>query len=266
MAALDAVEAGSVVEAAAGSVEEAGRCCPWDSRQQTLRRFRKSRQRCIQCAIFKIESTDSPVLTSVFCCVCFHTFDSLGALRVQPRESLPTLADPTPVEIEIATLQMGYIERMRRSAYYIVEEKKSSELHRYSDKYKTEARRPQLRKDDLNQEFFPPTVFGAYFDKTKKTKERKKRRKTLGGEDDGAEKLTLDQIMDLKDDEAGSEASEAGSQRGSNEGSVVEDYEEDSDDNDYADNYFDNGEEDNEDGLGGPRAGGGHRGPGSPGY
>ncbi|KAH7099713.1 DNA-directed RNA polymerase III, subunit Rpc31 [Auriculariales sp. MPI-PUGE-AT-0066] len=185
------------------------------------------------------------------------------AVLYPPREPLPTLSDVTPAENEIATYQMQYVERMRRSAYYIVEEKKSTDLPRYSDKYKPEAYRPKLRKEDLNPAFFPPTVFNGYFDKTKK-KDRKKRRKTetettLGAtEDDGKEKLTMKDVMDMADDDAGSGDEEAQSEKEKGSGGEEElaDYTEDSDDNDYADNYFDNGEDDDDDNLGGPHGGG----------
>jgi DNA-directed RNA polymerase III subunit RPC7 len=151
---------------------------------------------------------------------------------------------------------------MRRSAYFIVEEKKSTDLPRYSDKYKAEAHRPTLRKEDLNREFFPKGVFTTYFARTaKKEKRAKKRRKTdqqLGpGGDDlvGGDKLTLDQLMDMKEDDEGDEEKDQESDKASDD-QVEADYDEDSDDNDYADNYFDNGEGDNDDDLGGGGRGG----------
>ncbi|KZV92656.1 hypothetical protein EXIGLDRAFT_740282 [Exidia glandulosa HHB12029] len=161
------------------------------------------------------------------------------------RDSVPTLAATTSADDEIARLQVEYRERIRRSAYYIVEVQKSTELPRYSDKYRTEANRPRLRKDDLNPAFFPPEVFDAYFNP------KKRKRKSLAAAAASKKKkgLNLDELKDGDDDADGSDA-DKGSDAGSQEGEL-EDYDEDSDDNDYAENYFDNGEGDDVDDAGG---------------
>ncbi|EJD51140.1 hypothetical protein AURDEDRAFT_181932 [Auricularia subglabra TFB-10046 SS5] len=163
------------------------------------------------------------------------------------RDSLPILATVTDSEREIARLQVEYGERMRRSAYYIVETHKSTELPRYSDKYRTEAHRPSLRREDLNADFFPPEVFESYFNPKKR---KRKGTHTLAQKVSAAKKkkLNLDDLKDGDDDDA-EKGSDAESGVGSQE--EQEDYDEDDDDNDYADNYFDNGEGEDGDDLGG---------------
>jgi len=142
-------------------------------------------------------------------------------------------------ERRIAKYQAGFVDRLRKSPYYIVESLKTTELPRYSDKYRPQAfSQPTLKKKDLNPDFFPPDLYDSYFNprKKKKAASQAKRRK-----------LNLDEFQEDQEEE---KDSEEGSDKDSQ---VEEDYDVDEeDDNDYAENYFDNGEEDNmEDMVGG---------------
>jgi len=133
-------------------------------------------------------------------------------------------------------LQRGVIERLRKSPYYIIEKTTSTELPRYSDKYRPqEAAQPTLKKKDLNPDFFPPALFEAFFNPRKKQGVHLAKKR----------KLDLNNLGDEEDPEG------KGSEDGSNVGSEVEeDYDVDEeDDNDYAENYFDNGEADDLDDL-----------------
>ncbi|KAG8941359.1 hypothetical protein FRC03_004632, partial [Tulasnella sp. 419] len=135
--------------------------------------------------------------------------------------------------------------RLRHSAYYVVEETKTDQLERYSDKYKPAATmRPTLRAENLNKEFFPSLIWDAHFYSKRKLKSSKFSRK----------KAKLDwSKLGLEGDGVADNGSDKGSQEGDEENAeeAVEDYDEENDeDNDYENNYFDNGEEDNEDDLG----------------
>ncbi|KAI0762506.1 DNA-directed RNA polymerase III, subunit Rpc31 [Fomes fomentarius] len=166
-----------------------------------------------------------------------------------PLEPLPLLIEYSEEEKRIAELQVGFTTRLRKSAYYIVETTKSTELSRYSDKYRpSPASQPTLKRKDLHKPFFPQEVFEDHFN-PKRRKAAKKR--------DVAKRVNLDEVVEDAEEQekSGSERSEAGSQQAEEDYDVDEEY-----DNDYAENYFDNGEgDDNEDlgGAGGDEGGGG---------
>jgi len=165
-----------------------------------------------------------------------------------PLEPLPVLTDYTAEEKRIAELQLGFETRLRKSAYYIVEPTRSTELPRYSDKYRpSPASQPTLKRKDLHQPFFPQEIFESFFNpKKRKTTDKKGLKK----------RINLDDMIDDAEEQekTDEERSEAGSQ------AVEEDYDVDEEyDNDYAENYFDNGEADDFDDLGG---GGGDEGGG----
>ncbi|KAL4245677.1 DNA-directed RNA polymerase III subunit [Abortiporus biennis] len=164
-------------------------------------------------------------------------------------DPLPVLTEYSEEEKKISDLQLGFATRLRKSAYYIVEHTKSSELPRYSDKYRpSPASQPTLKRKDLHQPFFPQEIFEGYFNpKRRKTAERKGPKK----------RVNLDEIGDDGEDKDKSdeEGSQIGSQAAESDYDVDEEY-----DNDYAENYFDNGEGDDNDDLGG--GGGGDEGGG----
>lgn len=165
-----------------------------------------------------------------------------------PMESLPVLTEYSEDEKRVAQLQQGFKERLRRSPYYIVESVKSTDLPRYSDKYRIQSSQPSLRKRDLNEAFFPPQIFTEYFNPRKKTKAAARGIN---------ERFTLEKFQDEDDEKEKSdeERSEARSQPEEEDYDVDEEY-----DNDYAENYFDNGEGDDFDHLdggGGDEGGGG---------
>ncbi|KAI0327584.1 hypothetical protein GY45DRAFT_1327473 [Cubamyces sp. BRFM 1775] len=165
-----------------------------------------------------------------------------------PLEPLPLLTEYSEEEKRIAELQIGFATRLRQSAYYLVETTKSSELPRYSDKYRPSlASQPTLKRKDLHQPFFPQEVFEDYFNPKKKKTVRKK---------DTGKRINLDEMVDDAEEQekSGDERSDAGSQPDEEDYDVDEEY-----DNDYAENYFDNGEGDDMDDLGG---GGGDEGGG----
>ncbi|KAH9996712.1 DNA-directed RNA polymerase III, subunit Rpc31 [Russula compacta] len=154
-----------------------------------------------------------------------------------PLEPLPVLTEYSEEERRLCDLQRGFATRLRKSAYYVTEVTKATELERYADKYRPlTAAQPKLERRDLHQAFFPQGVFEAYFDPRKKRKLGKKT----------ARRVNLDDLEDDPEEEEKSEASEAGSQAAEEDYDVDEEY-----DNDYADNYFDNGEGDDLDDLGG---------------
>ncbi|KAI0728507.1 DNA-directed RNA polymerase III, subunit Rpc31 [Fomitopsis betulina] len=173
------------------------------------------------------------------------TFADIQALSREETALYPTY-DPLPVlseyseeERRIAELQTGFATRLRQSAYYVVEQTKSIEIPRYSDKYRSSpAKQPTLRRQDLHQPFFPQEVLEGYFNpKKRKIAERKGPKK----------KINLDALGEDAEDaeKEDDEHSDVGSQ------AVEEDYDVDEEyDNDYAENYFDNGEGDDLDGLG----------------
>jgi len=89
---------------------------------------------------------------------------------VQPMRP-PVLSEYSDKEKRIAASQIGFATRMKRSAYYIVEQEKSTELPRYSDKYRpSSASQPKLQRTDLHAPFFPPEIFDAHFNPKKKPK------------------------------------------------------------------------------------------------
>ncbi|THH01447.1 hypothetical protein EW026_g1229 [Hermanssonia centrifuga] len=165
-----------------------------------------------------------------------------------PLEPLPVLTEYSEQEKRIAELQIGFAIRLRKSAYYMVEQTKSTELPRYSDKYRpSTASQPTLKRKELHQPFFPQEIFESYFNpKKRKTADRKSSKK----------RVNLDDLVEDAEDQEKSDAerSDAGSQPAESDYDVDEEY-----DNDYAENYFDNGEGDDNDDVGG---GGGDEGGG----
>ncbi|EIW54986.1 uncharacterized protein TRAVEDRAFT_51114 [Trametes versicolor FP-101664 SS1] len=157
-----------------------------------------------------------------------------------PLEPLPLLTEYNEEEKRIAELQIGFATRLRNSAYYIVENTKTTELPRYSDKYRpSPASQPTLKRKDLHQPFFPQEIFEEYFN----PKKRKISQKKVAGK-----RVNLDEMVEdgEEQEKSGDERSDAGSQ------AIDEDYDVDEEyDNDYAENYFDNGEADDGDDLGG---------------
>ncbi|KAJ3500147.1 hypothetical protein NLJ89_g9921 [Agrocybe chaxingu] len=170
---------------------------------------------------------------------------SREATALYPPRELPIFTEPTHEEKRIAELQLAYAARMRKSEYYVTEKPKTTELERYSDKYRPSvAARPELQRDRLHQPFFPAEVFDGYF-------YPKRRKKKISRRSTGKPKLNLDALGDEVDEgeKSDGERSEAGSQEAPDY-DVDEEY-----DNDYAENYFDNGEGDDMDDLGDGRGG-----------
>ncbi|KAF9233357.1 DNA-directed RNA polymerase III, subunit Rpc31 [Melanogaster broomeanus] len=169
-----------------------------------------------------------------------------------PLDPLPVLSDYSSEEKKICELQTGFAARLGRSAYYVVETIKSSDLERYSDKYRQfPASQPTLKRKDLHAPFFPPEILEGYFNPRKKRKgqhnaflnlyEQRFQKVKLG-------RVNLDELVEEAEEQEKSsdERSEAGSQPADSDYDVDEEY-----DNDYAENYFDNGEGDDLDDLGG---------------
>ncbi|KAF8069040.1 DNA-directed RNA polymerase III, subunit Rpc31 [Lyophyllum atratum] len=173
---------------------------------------------------------------------------SREATAMYPPRRLPVFTEPTSEEERIADIQIGFATRLRNSQYYVVEKSKTTELPRYSDKYRPSvSAQPTLKRRDLNEAYFPPTIFDSYFNP-------KKKRKVVEGKI-GKPRMNLDEMGDEDEEEkSGEERSDVGSQAAESDYDVDEEY-----DNDYAENYFDNGENDDMDDLGG---GGGDEGGG----
>ena len=99
------------------------------------------------------------------------------------------LSDFSAEEKKISELQTGFIARLRKSPYYVLEAVKSNgqvrihlcasvadpphriELERYSDKYRqTVASLPTLKRKELHAPFFPSEIFEGYFSPKKRRK------------------------------------------------------------------------------------------------
>ncbi|KAJ7631926.1 DNA-directed RNA polymerase III, subunit Rpc31 [Mycena polygramma] len=179
---------------------------------------------------------------------------SREATAMYPPMIPPVLSELTEDEKKIAAYQIGFAQRLRKSAYYVVEATKSTEIPRYSDKYRLSvASQPTLKKKDLHAPYFPPDIFEGYFNPKKK---RKVETKPTTATATAKKRMNIDEMGDEDEDkDTPSDApSDAGSQAPDSDYDVDEEY-----DNDYAENYFDNGENDDNDDLGG---GGGDEGGG----
>ncbi|KAG5642272.1 hypothetical protein DXG03_003321 [Asterophora parasitica] len=166
---------------------------------------------------------------------------SREATAMYPTRSLPVFTEFTTEEARIADIQIGFASRLRKSQYYVVEKTKSTELPRYSDKYRSSvSAQPTMKRKDLNEAFFPPNIFDSYFNP-------KKKRKVVPSQTSGKPRMNLDEMGDEDEEEkSGDDRSDLGSQAAESDYDVDEEY-----DNDYAENYFDNGENDDMDDLGG---------------
>ncbi|KAG8983952.1 hypothetical protein FRB90_005638 [Tulasnella sp. 427] len=178
---------------------------------------------------------------------------------------MPVLTRITDREREICRLEVGIATRLRNSSYYLTEAKKADELERYSDRFRPTARtRPVLRPADLNKEFFPPTIWDAYFNPRKRPAagahpHPRKKKSKVDWSSFGVENASA-----AAGGGGGGEGDESGGEQQQQDGEnnnleELEDYEGESDDNDYEMNYFDNGEDENDDlgdGGGDPDGGG----------
>ncbi|KIK02375.1 hypothetical protein K443DRAFT_677612, partial [Laccaria amethystina LaAM-08-1] len=166
---------------------------------------------------------------------------SREATELYPPMRVPVFTEPSDEEKKIAELQLGIAARLRTSQYYIVEKTKSTELPRYSDKYRpSSTTQPTLKRKDLHAPFFPTEIFEDYFNP-------KSRRKAATKSGPSKVRLNLDDLADdVEEEKSSEERSDIGSQADGSDYDVDEEY-----DNDYAENYFDNGEGDDMDDLGG---------------
>ncbi|KAH6918131.1 DNA-directed RNA polymerase III, subunit Rpc31 [Coprinopsis sp. MPI-PUGE-AT-0042] len=164
-----------------------------------------------------------------------------GTALYPPRHQ-PVFIEPSPDEKRITELQLGIVSRLRTSQYYITEQVKSTDLPRYSDKYRPSINnQPSLKRKDLHAPFFPPSLLEEYFNPRGRTA----RSRTTGGAT-GKAKVNLDELVGEDDDQE-----KSGDERSDAEDLPEEDYDVDEEfDNDYAENYFDNGEGDDYDNLG----------------
>jgi len=179
---------------------------------------------------------------------------SREATAFYPPMSVPIPTDITNEEKRIAEIQIGFTTRLRKSQYYIFEKSKSTDLPRYSDKYRSSTMdQPTLKRKDLHAPFFPPEIFEGYFN----PRRRLKIEKQLPA---AKPRMNIDEMGEEEDEQEKSsdERSDAGSGAAQSDYDVDEEY-----DNDYAENYFDNGEGDDMDDLGG---GGGEEGGGGGDY
>jgi len=178
------------------------------------------------------------------------SFADLATISKEPTalypemSSMPVLSTITDDERTAWKYQDDIAARLRRSAYYIVEETKSKEPPRYSDKYRIAANtNPTLKESDLYKIFFPSQIWDAYF--------HPKTRKKGSGSGKGKGKLAInfDELESAEARAPGSPTSSQGKGSGDEEGEQAE-YEDEEDD-DYNDNYFDNGEGADDDDVGG---------------
>ncbi|KAF8348638.1 DNA-directed RNA polymerase III, subunit Rpc31 [Amanita rubescens] len=161
-----------------------------------------------------------------------------GTALYPPRQ-LPTYTQPSDEEKQVAQLQIAIATRLKSSPYYVVERTKSTELRRYSDKYRpSAASRSTLQRSKLHAPFFPTEIFEDYFNAKRKKKVSKKMIKSRVNLDEVGQEDEQEKSGDERQSEVGSEAPQS-------DYDVEEEY-----DNDYAENYFDNGEGDDLDNLG----------------
>ncbi|KAF8234946.1 hypothetical protein L208DRAFT_786584 [Tricholoma matsutake] len=120
---------------------------------------------------------------------------SREATALYPPMNVPIPSDITDEEKRIAEVQIGFAARLRRSPYYIIEKSKSTELPRYSDKYRSSTMdQPTLKRKDLHAPFFPPEVFEGYFNP--------KRTKIQKGSSTAKPRMNLDEMGDEEEDQA----------------------------------------------------------------
>ena len=102
-------------------------------------------------------------------------------------ESIPTLSAHTAAERRVCELQSLLTDKLRKSAYWVVEARKANgvcpselvsieytdyllpDLEHYSDRHRPElTAQPALKRKDLHEPFFPPDVFEGYFNPKKR--------------------------------------------------------------------------------------------------
>ncbi|TKY87822.1 hypothetical protein EX895_003403 [Sporisorium graminicola] len=147
--------------------------------------------------------------------------------------TVPRMERPDDKEIRYASYQLMYLQEQKTSAYWpTLEQRKQSDLTRFSDRYRPEAQDlPSLKTINLQKEVFPKGLWDAFMEGETKREELKAKKKAR-------RKINWDSI-DLEDrvgadDDLGDASSEP---------EDLGDYEDEVDD-DYAENYFDNGEDD----------------------
>lgn len=181
------------------------------------------------------------------------SFADIATLSKEPTalypelSSMPVLSTITDDERTAWRYQDEVAAKLRRSAYYIVEETKSKEPPRYSDKYRINANtRPTLKESDLNKDFFPSQIWDIYFHP------KKRKKSDTSGKQKGALAINFDALESAEAGDApGSPTSSQGGKASGDEEEVVQGDYEDEEDDDYNDNYFDNGEDGDEGDMGG---------------
>ncbi|KAN0061746.1 hypothetical protein ACQY0O_005738 [Thecaphora frezii] len=168
------------------------------------------------------------------------SFQDLGMMDKTPSKlypnltSMPKMDKPDDKELKAATYQLRYLEEQRYSPYWpVMEERKQSDLTRFTDRYRPEAREaPSLKTIKMQEEVFPKGLWSSFMEgetKREELKANKKRKRKINWDN-----------LEMEDGQGGD-----GDDRGdaSSEHEDLGDYEDEEDD-DYAENYFDNGEDD----------------------
>ncbi|KAG8772094.1 hypothetical protein FRC15_002983 [Serendipita sp. 397] len=172
---------------------------------------------------------------------------------------LPVLANVSDKERQICKYQMGFVERLKKSPYYLVDTTKTNSINqvpRYSDRYKVvSSKLPTLEASNLDPKLFPKAIWAEYFEGG-----NRKHKKTKQASNSGLRKVNLDALEkeEAMDDEEEDKPKEQGLE---NEDEQMTDYDEDDEefgDDDYVNNYFETGEGDGDDDFaGGDDEGGG---------
>ncbi|KAJ6612686.1 DNA-directed RNA polymerase III, subunit Rpc31 [Mycena sp. CBHHK59/15] len=170
---------------------------------------------------------------------------SREATAMYPSMIPPVLTDISVDEARIAAYQIGFAQRMRKSAYYVVETTKSTATNTARP-----SRASRRSKKGPLRAVFPPDIFEGYFNPKRKRKPDAK--PTLI-----KKRMNIDDI-DEDEEKVNNSFGTGHTLRGLDAGSApASDYDVDEEyDNDYAENYFDNGEADDNDDLGGGGGGG----------
>jgi len=171
---------------------------------------------------------------------------------------LPVLTHITDRERQICKYQMGFADRLKKSAYYLVDggkDNKINQVPRFSDKYNIVLKkRPKLDPSVLEPSLFPKAIWEEYFETGKSSKHPK----AIQSRNKKA-KLNLDALEATE----GVEGDEDEIKRKEGEEEEVQpDYDDDEEefgDDDYVDNYFSGGEGEGDDAFdaGGEDNGGG---------
>ncbi|PWZ01323.1 hypothetical protein BCV70DRAFT_198750 [Testicularia cyperi] len=167
------------------------------------------------------------------------SFQELGTLDKTPSKlypevsTVPRMEKPDEREIRYASYQLLYLQEQKLSPYWpTLEQRKQSDLPRFTDRYRPETHDlPSLKSINMQKEVFPKGLWDSFMEGETKREEAKAKQKRK-------RKINWDTIE--LEDRTGADDDNA---EASSEPEDLGDYEDEEDD-DYNEQYFDNGEDD----------------------